>query len=134
MSSYQLNSVIQLLAYPQVPWFHADDLLRLVLLHCRAQSIGKGFVAMRVQGTVIDAEAALRQGLCKMPHRRQKQSGSYFVRPDVGGFFKRFDHQHHVLHCVKTVKSGRRLIELIAQNEDEVTTRYGLHTKIMLND
>ena len=56
------------------------------------------------------------------------------MRPDVGRFFCRFDHQHDVLHRVKAVKSGRGFIKLIAQNQDEVTTRYCLHTAIMLND
>ena len=39
-----------------------------------------------------------------------------------------------ILRRVKTLQRRRCLVELIAQNQDKVTTRYFLHTVIMLSD
>ena len=52
----------------------------------------------------------------------------------MGGLCKRFHHQHDVLRRIKSVKSGGGFVQLVPQDQNEVTARYFFHTAIMLND
>jgi 2-amino-4-hydroxy-6-hydroxymethyldihydropteridine diphosphokinase len=55
-----------------------------------------------------------------MPHGGEEKRGADFVRPHVRGFFHRFNHQHGILLWIETFKGRGLVIQLIAQDENEM--------------
>ena len=120
--------MLNLLPDPQVTWLHANHSLRLALFDGCQQAFGQGFVAVRVQCPVVHLPAALFQTFSKMPHGRQEKGGANFVRPDMGGFLKSLHHQNGVLFWVKPVKGAGSFVQLVAQNQHQMTRFCRLHT------
>ena len=56
-----------------------------------------------------------------MPHRRKKHRDSQLVAPDVSRLFLNLCHPDDIVFRIETIESGRSMIKLIAQNQNEVT-------------
>ena len=56
------------------------------------------------------------------------------MRPDVGEFLSCFHHHHHIAQQIKIVESRRFLVQLVAQNQNKVTSWLSWHLAIMVKD
>ena len=63
----------------------------------------------------------LTQVLSKVPHPGQEQGDPQLMTPDVRGFLRGFGHPDGVVGGGEVLKDRRMLVELIAENHDEMT-------------
>jgi hypothetical protein len=121
------KSVVNLPAHPQIARFHTDDTFRPVQGQRGTQAVGQCDVALGIDGAVGHAPAALPEGVCKVAHGRQEQHRARLVRPDMGGLLPCFYHQHDVPGAIQGVESRGVLVELVAQDQDQVAAGSGGH-------
>jgi hypothetical protein len=56
-----------------------------------------------------------------MAHRRKKKRDAEFVAPHVRRLVRRLAHPHRIDRGIEAVECGTVAVELIAENEDEIS-------------
>lgn len=98
-------------------------------LACRALSGPpaplRGF---RRKRTIEDPPTALQQRIPEVTHRREENDDARLRHPDLLGFTRDLGHPDGIRLQIESIKSRRPLIELIAEDEDEISEfRSALH-------
>ena len=77
---------------------------------------------MRSQPRVVNIKTLIAQMIGEMTHRRKKVCRAWFAAPNVGRLRCNFGHENHVLLRVEIRERCTFCIELIAQDENQVSS------------
>jgi hypothetical protein len=103
----------------------------------RAEAAGRGgqlateVAAVRgvIELAVVNRSTPTAERIAEMPHGAQEHRNARLVRPHVGAFLGDFRHPHRIARRIETVEGGRILVQLVAEDQHQVT-RAGLGMKV----
>ena len=80
-----------------------------------------------VQLGVMQCPTFCPQRLREVPHGREEERRALLAGGHVGGFFRHLGHPHRILHGIETVEAGGVDVQLIAENDHQMTERVSAH-------